>query len=46
MPWDLAAIFIALPLVILAAVSWKVAAIVVAAHLAAPVAYARLDVKG
>jgi hypothetical protein len=45
-PWDLAAIFIALPLVILAAVSWKVAAIVVAAHLAAPVACARLDVKG
>ena len=42
-PWDLAAIFIVLPLIILAAVSWKVALIVVALHLAAPVAYARLD---
>jgi hypothetical protein len=42
-PWDLAAIFIALPLVILIAVSWKIAAIVVVLHLAAPVAYARLD---
>jgi hypothetical protein len=42
-PWDLATVFVALPLAILVAVSWKVALIVVALHLAAPVAYARLD---
>lgn len=42
-PWEFVAIFLAVPLVILLAVSWKVAAALVLAQLAAPVVFARLD---
>ena len=42
-PWDLAAVFLALPLAILAAVSWQIALALVALYVAAVIAYARLD---
>lgn len=42
-PWDLASVFVALPLLILWVVSWKIAGAVVLLYVAAVIAYARLD---
>jgi hypothetical protein len=42
-PWDLAAVFLALPVLILVAVSWQIAAALGVLYAAAVVAYARLD---
>lgn len=42
-PWDLAAIFVLVPLAILWAVSWKIALALAVVHALTPLIYARLD---
>jgi hypothetical protein len=42
-PWDFAAVFLALPLLILWVVSWQIAGGLVLLYIAAVIAYARLD---